>query len=132
MDSQATWDELTNAWCASDWDSVQECVSALQDWIDDIGVPPETVPGKKMGALWDEILVRAACEFAGSLAKQVIDSEDGIPRTVPFSVSCFDCDAATPDSYEEAVTEGWTQIVFRPEGLAENFMGCCPEHKDEE
>jgi len=132
MDPQATWNDLTDAWCEGDWDKVLECASALQEWIEGIWVPPDTVPGKKMGSLWDKVLVRATCDFAGSLAKQVIDSEDGIPRSVPFSVSCFECDAATPDSYEEAVSEGWTQIVFRPEGLAENFMGCCPEHKDEE
>ena len=60
-------------------------------------------------------------------------SED-IPPDVPFSLSCTDCDADSPDSYQEAIAEGWTGIEFFPEGIAENFLGICPDcrRRDEE
>ena len=31
-----------------------------------------------------------------------------------------------PETYEQAVQEGWTQIEYFPQGCAENFLGLCP------
>ena len=45
---------------------------------------------------------------------------------VPFTLSCFDCDCESPESYDEAVRTGWTLIQFTPDGVAENYLGLCP------
>ena len=50
------------------------------------------------------------------------------PIDVPFSLSCVFCDCDSPDSLEEALAAGWTSIQYTPDGLAENFLGYCPEH----
>ena len=50
-----------------------------------------------------------------------------IPRDVPFTISCYECSGNEPESYEEALREGWTEIRYFPEGVAENFLGLCPE-----
>jgi hypothetical protein len=50
-----------------------------------------------------------------------------LPRDVPFSLSCVDCDCDSPDSLEAALAAGWTDIQYTPDGLAENFLGYCPE-----
>lgn len=55
-----------------------------------------------------------------------------LPRDVPFSISCYECDCDTPDSLDEALAAGWTAIEYTPDGLAENFLGFCPEHGDSE
>lgn len=51
-----------------------------------------------------------------------------LPRDVPFSLSCCDCDIDSPDTLEEAIAAGWTSIQYTPDGLAENFLGYCPYH----
>ena len=55
-----------------------------------------------------------------------------IPRDVPFSLSWTECDGDSPASYEDAVKDGWTQIVYFPEGCSENFLGLCPDCRREE
>ncbi|MBX3436987.1 MAG: hypothetical protein KF861_05820 [Planctomycetaceae bacterium] len=50
-----------------------------------------------------------------------------IDHSVPFTLSCEECDAASPETYEEAVAAGWTEIVFFPQGSAENYLGLCPD-----
>ncbi len=50
-----------------------------------------------------------------------------IPRDVPFSLSCTVCDTDSPDSYEDAVSDGWTLIEYFPQGDSENFLGLCPD-----
>lgn len=57
---------------------------------------------------------------------------DAIPGDVPFSLSCTECDCDSPDSYEEALSDGWTQITYYPEGFSENFLGVCPDCRREE
>ena len=57
---------------------------------------------------------------------------DAIPRDVPFSLSCTECDCDSPDSYEAALSDGWTQIEYYPEGSSENFLGLCPDCRREE
>jgi hypothetical protein len=57
---------------------------------------------------------------------------DAIPRDVPFSLSCTECDCDSPDTYEDALSDGWTQIEYYPEGSSENFLGLCPDCRREE
>ena len=57
---------------------------------------------------------------------------DAIPRVVPFSLSCTECDSDSPDTYEGAVSDGWTQIEYFPQGSSENFLGLCPDCRREE
>ena len=55
-----------------------------------------------------------------------------IRKDVPFSISCYECDCDSPESLEQAIAEGWTNIQFTPDGFSENFLGFCPEHTTEE
>ncbi len=57
---------------------------------------------------------------------------DAIPRDVPFTLSCSECDRDSPDSYDEAIADGWTHIVYFPQGCSENFLGLCPACRQEE
>ena len=54
---------------------------------------------------------------------------DPVPLSddVPFTLSCYGCDCDSPQSYEEAIRDGWTLIQFTPDGVAENYLGLCPE-----
>ncbi|MCY2963317.1 MAG: hypothetical protein NT069_06635 [Planctomycetota bacterium] len=55
-----------------------------------------------------------------------------LPRDVPFSISCYECDCDSPDSMEEAIAAGWTEIIFTPDGILENYLGYCPEHRPQD
>jgi hypothetical protein len=55
-----------------------------------------------------------------------------VPADVPFSLACCDCDCDSPDSLEEALAAGWTDIQYDPGGSSWNFLGMCPEHSEEE
>lgn len=58
---------------------------------------------------------------------------DAIPRHVPFSLVCEECDAGLEiRNYEQAVTAGWTNIVFAPDLPMANFVGLCPDCRREE
>ena len=127
MDPQVTWKELIAAYIEHDWDIVQESADALLLWLDQDGFPPETAPELRLGRDWNRAVVQAACQYASDLARQVLHSENGIPAGVPFSLSCYSCDASGPDSYEAALTEGWSEIEFAPAAASENFFGDCPE-----
>ena len=132
MDPQATWDMLLDAYSEGDWCQVQELADALLNWLRADGFPPETIVNRPMGADWNRYLARAVCEFAAELANRVLVDTNGIPAGVPFSLSCCFCDCDGPNTYAKAVTEGWTDIEFTPDGLAENFFGRCPQHSNEE
>ncbi len=131
MDPQATWNDLLDAWVEHDWSRLQEAAEDLLNWMNRNGFPPEMLPGRRMGAFWNEPVVRFCCEFAAGIAKRVLTNPNGIPDGVPFSLSCYECDVGAPDTWEEAIREGWTEIEFRPESVAENFLGACPRHKAE-
>jgi hypothetical protein len=60
-----------------------------------------------------------------------MSQHDELPRDVPFSISCYECDIDSPESLDQALAEGWTDIQYTPDGLAENFLGFCPEHSAE-
>ena len=128
MDPQAAWQQMIDSFIEHDWQQLHETAHGLLNWMSKGGRPPDTVPGRQMGSLWDGQVAIGLCTFAFSLAQRVMDDPNGIPEGIPFSLSCFECDAASPGSYEEAITEGWTSIEFVPEGLAENFFGLCPDH----
>ena len=128
MDPQAAWQLLIDSYIEHDWPQVLEAAEGLMHWIDRGGFPPETVSGRRMGSTWNQHLAQSACEFAADLAERVLADANGIPEGVPFSLSCCECDAGSPATYAEAVDQGWTNIEFAPEGLAENFLGLCPEH----
>lgn len=126
MDPQATWTSLLDAWAERNWDDVVELAEALLGWLSKEGFPPETVGGKSMGADWNRALALAMCRFALNRARDVLDSPDQIPGDVPFSLTCATCNNEGPDSYAEAIDEGWTGIEFFPAGASENFLGECP------
>lgn len=130
MDPQATWQKMIDAFIEHDWDGLLEAAEALLNWMTRDGCPPETVPGRRMGSLWNQQIATATCNFAADLARRVLADPNGIPERVPFSLSCCECDSASPDSFVEAMSEGWTDIEFYPDGLAENFLGLCPEHSE--
>jgi hypothetical protein len=50
---------------------------------------------------------------------------------VPFSLACCMCDCDSPDTLEEAMAAGWTDIQFDPQGLSWNYLGSCPDHSVE-
>ena len=83
------------------------------------------------GALRIDAFRLLRAPFAGADRKEGRMS-DAIPRDVPFSLSCTECDCDSPDSYEEALSDGWTQIEYYPEGSSENFLGLCPDCRREE
>jgi len=58
--------------------------------------------------------------------------KDAIPQDVPFTLSCIECDGDSPDTYKDAVRDGWTQIEYFPKGYSENFLGLCPGCRQEE
>jgi hypothetical protein len=58
----------------------------------------------------------------------MITDRSELPIDVPFSLSCCECDCDSPDTLEDALASGWTSIQYTPDGLAENFLGYCPEH----
>ena len=49
-----------------------------------------------------------------------------VPKLLPFSIQCFDCDADQGLTFEQAVAEGWTGIEDN-DGLAWNQLGYCPD-----
>jgi hypothetical protein len=44
---------------------------------------------------------------------------------VPFVLSCAFCDADSPDTYEEAIQQGWVDIQA-DDGFSWNYLGICP------
>lgn len=48
-----------------------------------------------------------------------------IPSNVPFTLACVSCDADSPETYEEAVRQGWIDIQY-DDGPGWNFIGICP------
>ena len=139
MDPQVAWQELIDAFHDLDWERVRDLADGLLHWMQHGGFPPETMavskpvdgrqiaPARSLGNDWNRRVAQAACCYALDLATQVLQAPNGIPRGVPFTLSCCDCDSGDPESYEEAVAAGWIDIRFVPQSVAENFLGLCPE-----
>lgn len=49
----------------------------------------------------------------------------------PFALSCVGCDQGAPETYDEAIAEGWTDISF-DDGPGWYFLGTCPGCREEE
>ncbi len=52
--------------------------------------------------------------------------EEDDEQAAVFSISCYECDAGLGMSRDEVIAEGWTEIMYFPEGVAESFLGLCP------
>ena len=46
---------------------------------------------------------------------------------LPFSISCRYCDAGCGLTADQAISECWMEIECFPDGIAENFLGTCPD-----
>ena len=128
MDPNATWKLLIEAYVRLEWEDVREAAEALLEWLDRGGFPPDVVRDHPVGADWNRTMTRNACWLALRQAMQALAAPHGIPADVPFTLSCFDCDADGPETFEAALEEGWRDIEFVPSGLSSNFLGCCPDH----
>lgn len=126
MDPQATWNSLLEEWAERNWLDVSELAEALLEWLSKDGFPPDTMGNRNLGADWHRELALTMCKFALRRANDVLDSPNQIPTEVPFTLTCATCNNQGPDSYAEAIDEGWTRIVYYPAGQSENFLGECP------
>lgn len=126
MDPQQTWRALLDAWFTRQWDEVVELSEALFNWLEKHGFAPQVEYPRRLGPELDALLVRTACEFLRKRATVVLTSANGIPEDVGFSLTCGECNNEGPDSYDEAIAEGWTGIEYVPHLPSENFLGCCP------
>ncbi len=127
MDPQATWDMLLQAWSKRNWNEVAELSESLLDWLAKGGFPPETNYPRELGADWDSAVALAACGFAWCRSRNVLESENGIPADVPFSLACAKCLDEGPKSFDDATQTGWSHIEYYPTGKAERFIGVCPD-----
>jgi hypothetical protein len=58
---------------------------------------------------------------------------EGMDASVPFSLACESCDGGMEvGSYEQAISEGWTDICFTPDLAMANYLGLCPECRKRE
>ena len=131
MDPNATWTLLIEMYVRRDWDEVVEAAEALLTWLQRGGFPPDVMRDHEVGSDWNRVLAETGCHFALQQAVKVLSVPDGIPGDVPFTLSCFDCDADGPPEFEAAVAEGWRNIEYVPNALSSNFLGCCPEHRED-
>lgn len=50
---------------------------------------------------------------------------------VPFSLVCSECDAGCNiENQEQAVAEGWSNIDYAPSLPMANYIGLCPECRE--
>lgn len=126
MDPQATWNRLLEEWESRNWLDVSELAEALLEWLSKDGFPPDTMGNRRLGADWHRELALTMCKFALQRANDVLDSPDQIPSQTPFTLTCATCNNEGPDTYAEAIDEGWTRIEYFPAGASENFLGECP------
>ena len=55
-------------------------------------------------------------------------SEDGSP----FTIVCAQCDAGNHiTSYDQALAEGWARIEFAPDLPMANYVGVCPDCRED-
>jgi len=126
MDPQETWRMLLDAWFYRNWDDVLELSEALLNWLEKDGFAPQVESPRELGPELNRLLVRTACEFMRKRATVVLESPNGIPQDVGFSLTCSECNNEGPESYDEAIAEGWAGIEYVPHLSSENFLGSCP------
>jgi hypothetical protein len=55
-----------------------------------------------------------------------------LPDDVPFSLVCSECDAGMEiETYDQALAEGWTDIDYAPDLPMANFIGLCPNCREQ-
>jgi len=112
-------------WADGNWLDVFELAEALVEWLSKEGFPPDTMGNRNLGADWNRVLALAMCSFARQRANEVLKSPSQIPRHIPFTLNCSMCNNEGPDTFAEAIEEGWTCIEYDPAGLSSNFLGEC-------
>ncbi len=126
MDPQQTWKELLDAWACFDWERVDELADALLAWLNTGGFPPKVLKCKQLGADFNGSIARSACYFARQRAASVLADPHQIPRDVPFTLCCCQCNNEGPASDELARSVGWNSIQYVPASMSENILGICP------
>jgi len=126
MDPQETWRMLLDAWFYRNWDVVVELSEALLNWFGKDGFAPQVQLRKQLGQDLNRVIVTAASQFMRQRAKSVLESPHGIPPDIAFSLTCSECNNDGPDTFDEAIAEGWTGIEYVPHLTSENFLGSCP------
>jgi hypothetical protein len=69
MDPQAAWERLLRAYASGDWDAIEVQATALFEWLDADGDPPDVLHHNVLHHLyrdpeWNRALARAGCVFA--------------------------------------------------------------------
>ena len=126
MDPKETWRMLLDAWLYRKWDEVLELSEALLNWLEKDGFAPQIEYPRSLGPDLNRLLTKTACEFIRKRATVVMESPNRIPRDVGFSLTCSECNNEGPESYDEAIAEGWSGIEYVPHLISENFLGSCP------
>ncbi|EMI24413.1 hypothetical protein [Rhodopirellula europaea] len=126
MDPQVTWNALIREWSDGNWLDVFELAEALFDWLSNDGFPPETMGTLRLGADWNQMIGLAAAKFALKRANEVLDNPAGIPDSVPFTLTCANCNNEGPSTVCDALEEGWSHFQYVPAGMSEKFLGYCP------
>jgi hypothetical protein len=68
-----------------------------------------------------------------ALVEEITIMQEEIPADVVFSLVCEVCDAGSNITcHEQAIAEGWTDIIYAPDLPMANFVGLCPDCKREE
>ena len=61
MDPDTAWREFLDACQQRDWSEAQETASALLEWLDRGGFPPESQPDRTLDDALNRAIVAAAC-----------------------------------------------------------------------
>jgi hypothetical protein len=64
MDPQIVWERLLDAYADDDWASVDEHASALLDWLEKGGFPPQTVGHRHLRPPVNHLIAAATCRLA--------------------------------------------------------------------
>lgn len=64
MDSQATWEQLLDAYSDHDWESTEESANALLQWLEHGGFPPQTVRHRDLRPPANRLIAMATCHLA--------------------------------------------------------------------
>lgn len=125
MDPQETWRMLLDTWFCRHWNDVVELSEALQNWLSKDGFAPQVEHPRQLGADLNRTIVLSTSQFVKHRALTVLESANGIPLNVPFTLTCSECNNEGPDNFAQAVAEGWEDVEYVTHLPAENFLGCC-------
>ena len=125
MDPQTTWRDLLRAWSDRDWEAVAGLAETLLDWIGRDGFPPKTMLDVELGTELNLRIANAAASCMLARARSVLAEPNGIPADVAFTLACANCNNEGPSTFADAISIGWTDVVYVPAGMSENFLGRC-------